>query len=30
MNEERLVVATLGGAGVHLYKLRDVLSGNVG
>ncbi|WRT65194.1 uncharacterized protein IL334_002137 [Kwoniella shivajii] len=28
MNEEKLVVATANGAGFHLFKLRDVLSGN--
>nr|XP_018265939.1 uncharacterized protein I303_02316 [Kwoniella dejecticola CBS 10117]OBR88097.1 hypothetical protein I303_02316 [Kwoniella dejecticola CBS 10117] len=28
MNEERLVVATSSRSGVHIYKLREVLSGN--
>ncbi|WWD00126.1 hypothetical protein V866_007034 [Kwoniella sp. B9012] len=28
MNEERLVVATASGTGVHVFKLNEVLSGN--
>jgi hypothetical protein len=29
MNEERLVVATAGGAGICLFRLRDVVNGSV-
>jgi len=29
MNEERLVVATLDGAGICVYRLRDILDGDV-
>nr|XP_019047643.1 hypothetical protein I302_04259 [Kwoniella bestiolae CBS 10118]OCF26573.1 hypothetical protein I302_04259 [Kwoniella bestiolae CBS 10118] len=28
MNEERLVVATANGAGIHVFKLKEVLSGD--
>ncbi|WWC87343.1 uncharacterized protein L201_002232 [Kwoniella dendrophila CBS 6074] len=28
MNEERLVVATAEGSGIHMYRLKDVLNGN--
>jgi hypothetical protein len=29
-NEEKLVVATADGAGICLYNLREILSGDVG
>lgn len=29
MNEEKLVVATLNGAGICVYRLKDVLGGDV-